>query len=441
MRIILKTVQLVCIALAMGFASCVNNDEPDLNTGTKTTDDGEQTHVTITLNFPELKNSQLRATSDPNATDEEAKINTVDVFIYGSSGYFLSRTSLSASGNIDSYTTTSIQTTTGHKRVFVAVNLPSEMASSLEHKLTSELTQAAKKLTRSQLVSENGIIMTSLLENCTFEVDENAAANNPTVSVKRMVAKVTVTKAANMVQAGVPGILGDLSFTINNFNESAFLVQGVAPEYKDPNWASGSYVASQFSQAGPEDYVLVNEATVSDVKSLRALYAAENTSQDHKMGEITRVSVRATFIPDSVMVYKNGTDHAEGYTNVTSASKGITVPATFWTVTLYRPNPEIAFFYDENTAKQYAQDKGLTINDVVTFTNGLCYWDIFLNKGVWDVIRNDYYRSTITRIVVPGRPLVEVTNPDVPPAEETDISVRVDVLPWELVEDDYILDL
>ncbi|MDR0680540.1 MAG: Mfa1 family fimbria major subunit [Dysgonamonadaceae bacterium] len=441
MKIILRTLRFVCVALAVGIASCNTGDEPNLNTGTKKIDDGKQTFITITLNFPKSETSQLRSTGDLNATDEEAKINAVDVFIYDSSGYFLSRTTLPVAGNIDSYTTTAIKTTTGTKKIFVAVNLPQDIAFALEDKPANELKQNAKTLVRSQLASENGIIMTGFLEDCTFEADKNAATNNPAISVKRMVAKITVTKASNMTQGGVQGILSNLSFAINNFNERSFLVQGVAPEYKDANWTSGSYDASQFSQAGSNDYVEVNEASVSDVKSLKALYAAENTSQDHTMGEITRVTVRAAFIPDNMLVYKNGTDNTNGYDIVTSSSAGITTPSTFWMVTLYRPNPEIAFFYDENIAENYARDNGLMTNDVVAFTDGLCYWDIFLNNGIWDVLRNNYYKSTITRIIAPGRPNVDVTDPTVPPAVKTDITVNIDVLPWESVEKDYILEL
>jgi hypothetical protein len=253
-----------------------------------------------------------------------------------------------------------------------------------------------------------------------------------------MVAKITVAKASNMVQTGVPGRLIDLSFAINNFNESSFLVQGAAPEYKDPNWeADDNYYESQFSQAGPDDYELVNKAEDADLNSL---YAAENTSQNHTMGEITRVTVRAAFIPDSIMVYKNGIDNTEGY--ITSSSAEITAPRTFWMVTLYRPNPEIAIFYDEDIAENYAQYYGSTADkvEVVPFTDGLCYWDIFLNEdGEWDVIRNDYYRSTITQITVPGRPGVGVTHPDFPPAVKTDITIKIDVLPWESVENNYDL--
>jgi hypothetical protein len=441
MKIISKTLRFVCIALAVGIVSCNNDDVPNLNAETKTTNDEEQTYMTIRVNLPELETAQLRASNDPDATDEEAKMNTIDVFVYGSSDYFLSRTSFSVSENTGEYTTPSIETTTGNKKVFVAVNLPQDIASSLENKPTSELTQVEKTLTRSQLVSEKGIVMTSSLKNCTFETDKNAVANNPAISVKRMVAKITVTKASNMAQVGVPGTLSNLSFAVNNFNERSFLVQGAAPEYKDPNWSEGSYVESQFSQAGPGDYVPVNEATVSNVKNLIALYAAENTSQKRTMREITRVTVRAAFIPDELLVYKNGTDNAEGYAVVTSASEGITVPRTFFTVTVYRPNPEIAFFYDENIAKSYVQDKGLTLDDIVTFADGLFYWDIFLNNGIWDVMRNDYYKSTITRIVAPGRPFVDVTDPDNQPPVKTNITTDIDVLPWYSVENDYVLDL
>jgi hypothetical protein len=465
MKTNLKMMWIACIALSMGFASCSSNDEPEVITGNGV-ESGDPTYVTVTLNFPKAGTSQLRATSDPNATEAEAKINTVDVFIYtAKGGYYLSHTTLTAgdftqvsSGDTsDKYTlnsTTKIETTTGERQVFVGVNLPADVATALEHKGTSELTQVVKILTRAQLVSTTGIAMTSTeLVDCIFVVDANNAANKPEVTVQRMVAKVTVQKSRNpeMVQAGVKGTLGSLSFAINNYNERSFLIQGAAPDYKDPNW--DTYTPSEFSQVNKNNdyYRLVNEKEDSNADVLRnALYAAENTAQTHTKKEITRATIRATFIPDTITTDSNGT-------KATAVSAGITSPRTFWAVTIYNPNPEMKFFYTNGTTsgasiagayKTAIEAKGITTGDVVEYTDGLCYWDMFLNKeaknknNVWDVIRNDYYRSVITRIVAPGRPSEEIPNDEKEdePSTETNITVQVDVLDWTPVPGNYELE-
>lgn len=444
----LKTIFFVCVALLMGFASC--NDENNVN-GETDIDKGDPTSVAIHLNFPKPETSQLRSTNDdPYATEAEVKISTVDVFIYATDkGYYLSHTSLTgsdftqvASGdNSTQYVFSSpakIATTTGKRTVFVGINLPPDVVTALEHKGTSELTQVAKTLTRSQLVSVNGIAMTNTtLNNYTFVKEESDPANNLEITVKRMVAKVTVQKGNPMIQAGVPGKLGSLSFGINNFNERSYFIQDPAPGSKDPNW--DRYDASEFSQINYQNayYQLVGDSLISDPKKLNALYAAENTAKTHTKREITRATIRATFIPDTIIVYRNS-----DYVAVTSASEGITTPRTFWTVTLYRPNPEMKFFYNENNAKNYAAANGLTAADVVTYTNGLCYWDLFLNKDVWDVFRNDYYRSTITRIVAPGRSTEEIPDDDLDdePSSETNITFDLEVLDWISITGEYELE-
>jgi hypothetical protein len=275
------------------------------------------------------------------------------------------------------------------------------------------------------------------LVTCSLVANVADPANNPEIPVKRMVAKVTVQMGKPMIQAGVPGKLSNLSFAIDNFNEYSFLIQ--TANKKDPNWANGSYVATDFAHASANDYVLVSDSLISNVKELHALYASENTSEYHAKKEITRAIVRGAFIPDTITVYRNG-----NYISSSSTAEGITAPQTFWTVTIYNPSPEMRFFYTKTVAdnyKTYITSQSIRTGDVLTYTDGLCYWDIYLNKNVWDVYRNDYYRSTITRIVAPGRNTPDIIDyPDLPPASETDITVNVDVLNWTPVAYDYELE-
>ena len=438
---------IACLFVFLGFIGC-SNDENPLKEDDAKSDSGKETFITVSLSFPKSI-SELRTTEDPNATQDEAKITKIDLFIYGEPGYFLSHKTLNVSDfeqvttneNLDKYVynaSEKIATTTGNKKLFVGVNLPETIINSLLHKGNSELTQVEKILTRDDLINSDGFVMTSFMKECTFTLDENDETNNPTLVVQRMLAKVTVQTAKNMEVTGVPGKVDNLKFAINNFNERSFLIQGNAPEYKDPNWASGSYNASHFTQATASDYVNINDHTTLKPEDFNALYAAENTSEDHKSKEITRVTIRGTFIPKEMIVYKNGINKNDGYKFEDCI---ITNPETFWTVTVYNPNPEMAFFYNENIAKDYAADNNLTANDIDIFTNGFCYWDMFLNRNKWDVIRNDYYKSTITRIVAPGRSTPDLTDPDNPPASDVEIQFDVDVKNWNIpVLNDYELE-
>jgi hypothetical protein len=273
----------------------------------------------------------------------------------------------------------------------------------------------------------------------TFVADEDDDDNKITVTVQRMVAKVTVELSDNLNVEAVNGTLSDYSFAVNNFNLKSFMVQGAAPDYKDPNWdtdPSGDFDAATGS------YIPVVEK-VDEVKSLTAHYVSENTSKDKTREELTYVTVRAKFIPENVTVYNNGNDASGGFKTVTPASLSITTPRIFYSVT-----PSVAlgthFFYTETIADDFVTAKGGT---KVPYPDGYCYWNIFLNKGTgnkgyeWDVVRNEFFRCTITRIAAIGNEVPDVVDPDTPPDTDTKITTNINILYWNTpVLAEYVLE-
>lgn len=453
MKVKFKYAIMAVAALTLGLTSCSNNDEV---TGGET-DNGTETYMKVSINFPSTNAPQTRAVpGDDNATDEEAAIKTVDVYIYTSNGAYLSRTKLSANdfqsgtasgaGTGTSYEAkTKIKTTTGSKSILVGINLPDGIATGLENKTLSEVLATPQTLNRAQMTNlTNGIPMFSTaVVNGNFVADENDQANTITATVQRMVAKVTVEQSSSMTQDGVKGELGTLEFAINNFNERSYLVQKASPNFEDPNWASGSYQSSDFSDASVAADWKTVVTTVTDVKTLNAHYVAENTSEDKTMGEITRVTVRATFMPDKITV----SDGYGGYEIKDRVSDlNITNPTTtFYTVTASATSGT-AYFYDKNVAESYANDNGLNNSDVNEYENGFCYWNMFLNKETgkkgyqWDVVRNEFFRCQITRIVAPGNPTPEVNNPGQKPDAETNITTNIEILKWNMITSDYVLE-
>jgi len=274
--------------------------------------------------------------------------------------------------------------------------------------------------------------------NRVFSEDDTNPANNVTVECERLVAKVTVETAANLDTASLPGTAGNLMFAINNFNTKLFLLQGDAPYRKDPNWSSGSWVSSDFDPAVDSHYATIlsrAQITNPSIGEYSPRYAAENTSETKLKKEITRVTVRAAFIPSKVVEGTSG--------NFTQNSNhGVTNAQTFYAVT-----PSLlegtSFFFNLSTANAFAQDNG---GAVVTYTDGYCYWDIFLNKDPlniinrWDVLRNDYYRCVITKIAGLGRNTPDVPDPEVTPDVDTSITVKIDILFWHTpIVSNYIL--
>ncbi|MEL5894647.1 Mfa1 family fimbria major subunit [Bacteroides sp. GD17] len=449
MKVNFKYAIMAVAALTLGLTSCSNDNDV---TGGET-DNGTKTYMKVSINFPSTNDPQTRATGDNNATDDEVLIKHVDVYIYTASGAYLSRNRLDASAfktasvSQDGTTyeaQTKIPTTTGFKSILVGINLPDGIATGLENKTLSEVLTTPQTLTRTQLTNlTNGIPMFSTaVVNGDFVADETDSRNTIIATVQRMVAKVTVEKSSSMTQGGVKGELGTLEFAINNFNERSYLVQKASPNFEDPNWASGSYLSSEFSDAATTADWKTVVTPVADVKDLDAHYAAENTSEGKTMGEITRVTVRATFMPDVITV----SDNHGGYETVDRTTLGITVPTTtFYTVTASATSGT-AYFYDKNVAESYANDNGLNNSDVNEYENGFCYWNMFLNKETgkkgyqWDVVRNEFFRCQITRIVAPGNPTPEVNNPDQKPDAETNIFTNIEILKWNMITSDYVLE-
>ncbi|MCL1937167.1 MAG: Mfa1 family fimbria major subunit [Candidatus Azobacteroides sp.] len=439
-----KTVTLTCAILAIvGFmTSCNNEDVPGNKTNPSPEGEGEATWTSLSISFPKTEAPVLRAAADD---DYETAIHSVDVFIYsGDDAHYSSHTRLSrsdfqdpvTSGNNVVYTSkpSTIPTTTGEKKIFVGVNLPD--TSALIGNPAVELKNVARTFNNiSSLVSTtNGITMTNVGDSLVTNTFTNVAANNVVnATVQRMAAKVTVAEASNINVEGVEGaIIGNLKWTINNFNTKSFLLQNIGSDGSviDPNYLEGEYVAGDFVAATANSTFLTvqrgaGSSLTPSYANLDPSYTTENTSDLQRKKEITSVLIRAQFIPRNIIVQQNGS-----FVNATTAR---TSAATFYSlIVMNGAIPEIAFFEDSSTAAAYASLKNVNSNDIQTYQDGYCYWDLFLHDGTYNfqVVRNNYYRCAITRIIFPGRSTVTIPSPDDKPDVPTTISADITVIPW-----------
>jgi hypothetical protein len=407
----------------------------------------------IVINTPTAGTNVRNTTEDRNGLVEESDVKTVDVFIYTSSGALESHTPLTASsftqtvpsnGDYDKWSWASaekIATTTGPKVVYVGINLPASVVAAVEAIPTaSDMEVAAQAITRDQMTGAGGFVMFSTAGvACTFvSADDPSAetANSVSVDVERLVAKVTVETAASFDKSGLPGtLLDELQFTVTNFNTRAFLIQEASVYHKDPNWTLAQYTAdaATFDTSLPAfKNVLTGTSTPAAKEAYSPDYASENTSEGKTKKEVTRAVVRGTFIPAQITWRADEASQWEERDNdVTSETPA--AEKTFYAVT-----PGVAsatrFFTDAEMAAAFAEE-----NDVeeTTYTDGLCYWDIFLGKdpypnteNKWDVLRNDYYKCTITRIINLGRNNPAIPDPNVTPDNETAIETTINVLFW-----------
>ena len=426
-------------ALILGFASCSKEIE---NNNIPVIDEGTPTFMGIAFTVPANDKPGTRATTDDNATEAEAAFKFVDVFIYnpatGSqvkharipSSEFTGPVAGAGSDDWTMQTSAKIATTTGPKTIILGVNLSSTLSNALEGVNMGAFTNVAQTVSINDVTSSSDGFAMFSVEPLTVTLDIDPANNHPKVRVQRLVSKVTVQKSQNM-SITASGSIDNLMFVLNNTNKKSFYVQ--PSDKKDHNW-DVTPIGDLYD--GNSDYVSINEYGVA-VKSLNPKYALENTTRDFLMGQITRATVRGTFIPAEIKVFANGTSNADGYEDQAVTA---TTAATFYSV-VYNNGADRAYFFVENIATAFAADKGAT---VVTYNSGYCYWDIFLNpdnvSGPYDVYRNDFYLCNITKIIGPGRNTPEVTDPTIPPAQPTDLLVDIEMVYWNPIVKDYILE-
>jgi len=448
----------------MGFASCTKERNSFSN---NLVDEGTDTYMSVSIAFP--KNSQTRAPGDsfdPNVHGDEAKINHVDIFVYSTeSGTFSSYARLLANqfneategSNSDIYVAkVKVKTTTGKRTVYAGINLPDDIVENIKFRTQDALYNGVMDVLGTTIIhGDNGFAMFSVAGQAKELVEENDAnylANNSvTLQCKRLVAKVTVEADENIDTSELQGKVLNLRWAISNFNKKMFLINNTVP-FKDPNW--DVYNVNDFSQEGQNHNtpVIMRESGVTPVYDPR--YASENTSELNRQKEITRVTVRGTYVPkyittitkqmiNSVDTYVShdvienplytALDNDPNYdlTGIIFTFYAITVPSLGNTFYFLNSDDMLIF------RKEFLAENGNNL-EWSHYDKGYAYWNIFLNKDPnpltqyrrWDVMRNDYYKCNITKIKSIGMPAPGVIDPELPPDIETKMDVTIEVLFW-----------
>jgi len=441
-------------ALTLGFTSCTNDDAPSI----PTLKQGEPTAMGLTISTPSVPRTY--ASTDANATDDEIELKTVNVLIYSESSipgnYILEKNaSLNmsdfnpVSGTPDTYelkAASRISTTTGSKKIYVAMNYPSGGSFPAVNTPLSDLSALIHTLTSATELSSNGIAMFSKEATSATLIAETTPGTTPTdnqvkASVKRMVAKVTVREKIARVGGKIiaqGGELTDLEFALGNANKEIYPLQkqvGAAPSIviQDPNWSSyttGDFFAISDYTSTSSEYYPVDDMT-KDALTAQAVYAPENTAQSFVInGEnLTYISVRAKYAPEFYC-------DADGK-KTTAGIAG----TSFWTVAA--ADGSLYYFDDETNADTFAAANAGSIKSG-EYIDGLCYFRAYINKNGaadtdfaaarYDVLRNNYYDMVINSIKAPG---AATDKGDA--TEETSLMVDIAVEPWVVVSDDYDL--
>lgn len=416
-------------ALAIGFSSCGNDNDP--TDGTTPDGSGEKTYISLRLTSPRTYATQA-------GTVAESDINTVDVFIYDAGGFLKDHQTFTTFSNTTGATwtsTTVMPTTTGTKQVFAVVNMPSSIAAG-SFPTVNSLTSVANVLSVADVSTANDFVMASDVQTEIFASWDGTtgpapAGNVVSLDVKRLASKFTLEEKATLALTGIDGgTISNIMFAVGQINTSSYIAQKKVSGTVESTNHVFTAVGAGLTAIPPAtaDYTALNPFGTA-ITSLGAKYALENTNDNTLAGNLTYISVRAEFIPDDIYTYAGS-----------SWSLGANPAATATTFACIKTTTGNLYFASNADAAQYIIDNSLSGATILDYTNGICYYTIYVNKANnYDVYRNDFYQAKIDRILGLGDAAPGPVNPITPVATVTNIEVEITVLPWNLETEDFDL--
>lgn len=415
MKVIFKNVMIAATLLA-GFVSCSNDDDA-IGNGGNPIPSGKATTFTLSIAQPRTY------AADPNATVNETKINSVDVFIFNDANVLEKRERLDGTDFTQSpdneYTADrTIATTVGAKKIYVGVNLSDNLA----RKVASEGLSAIYKVSSANdlMNPTNGFAMFSkVASNATFveATDPTAStANKVSATVARLLAKVSVQEGAAMKYNVLGGTVSDLQFSVSNITKQYYML---------PSLSTFSPINTLADFYNENAYKAVNANGIA-IASANVSYALENASAQNLEGYSTYASIRAKFLPTTVVKLSTAGDGASGLVSETTPA----TPQTFYVV----PNAGVKYYFiDETDATAYDAEVngGVPSARVETYTDGYCYYKAYLNPAVdYNIYRNNFYKVNITAVNGLGQSGDDIDNPEHEISKPTNITVDIVVEPW-----------
>ena len=281
-----------------------------------------------------------------------------------------------------------------------------------------------------------------------YEDKAEAEKHHISIPVSRVTAKSAVfTSPTFKVKGG--GSMTDLKFGWRNLNKKFYFIQdsrdGIVKDY---NW--NSYTEQDFSRGTDAINVYGNDTPPSVFS-----YAPENTFQyvsgTSNVNESTFISISGVFTPAKIVTSKNDSPTGESDFTIENNTSG---PGTTFYV-VHTADGTDNFFIDGAIAEKYAElcannttgMPALTGDYVLadnTYTNGICYFHVQVNGNVtapqapYNIYRNQYFKITVNSIQAPGKPSDNFDN-NQPIQPNTWISADIEVIPWEVIEEDHDL--
>ena len=402
--------------------------------------------------------------ADPNATTDEVKFNTVDIFIMNGSALEkhvpLGSTDFNYISSSEKYEMKNpIEVYSGSKKIYVGINLPTAAVNAIKTGSPQSVYTEAGLALRNNISLPSGFAMFNAKDSV-FTIEENVtdpktqSKNVFAIEVARWTSKVTSRKAAalnNTASAATfdIGSVGGLTFCMGNVNTKMYplqkkLLTGVV---EDPNYTSGTAGFTAYSGDFVHDfgtsaaivgsaYVDVNNES-ADIASRNNKYTVENTSESPFLQGLTSyVSVRAKFMPNNIVTAVDATTGA-----VTLATNSTYINDLY----VYTTAAGGYLYFTSSAMGATWESHNLGFTYMGNYKNAYCYYFIFLEPkaaythAAYAALRNFYYDTRITKINALGYSNPEPPKPQDPLGTSTKILVDVTIKNWTLVSTDNIL--
>ncbi len=438
-------------AMGLGLFACNDNDLVEGSASNGTQEEGT-TYVGFSLKF---SNTNTRAEGDL-ATEEESHITSAYVMMASDDGAtfakVLSMSDTPTGEDVEGYYTTEgkflFQTTAGNHDFYAVIN-PDEAPKA--GGVISDYFNKAISLDITKIANTNGqgnFMMSNCSKN-TFNLVDNVAkeqalngnkdedaTNNFTISVERVVAKVTMTCLDPKLESesgatNVGGTIDNLQFYLmGEATKSYRMAYQNLNLTRDDGGISDSYTIMNGSIN--ENGIIISTGAVNDKTKATPVYCLENLQDSYVQGNTTYILLKTDFIPTKIVDCTNADGTTTDNDNTSGSAESFYVVRSGDLAGNYIIKADLDNYMKDNS-NNYPQGV-LSISE--EYVNGTCWFGpIWVgqenandNKG--PVKRNTWYNLNISKIKLPGDPKApEINNPQ-PLVPNTNVAITLDVMDW-----------
>lgn len=445
-------------AMGLGLFACNNNDLVE-GSGPNGTQEEGTTYVGFTLKF-----NDANTRAEEPGTEAEQKINSVYVLVAdGDNVITIGSLSAATDAPIESGKTKVVfATKPGPHDFYVVVNPTTAPTTSntVSEYFNTGVAIGAEEFAKTTAGSES-FLMASVKKE-TFDIADgvtekealagtDATANNFTINVERVAAKVTMTCESTTLTSANNNAGGTITypeFTLKGGATMSYrMAQSAISEITGNAWTYTSSSTDVYVKKETDDNNIYRNAT--PVYCLENLHATGSYKQDNT----TYLTLNTTFKPANVV---NCDNPLSGLTS-NNHTKGTDDELTFYVVkegTLAGNYLMKADLLTWQKTKHNITEEQFKIGEISKnpahfpagvesisdeYINGKCFFGpIWIGQTDTDkdnapIVRNTWYNLKITGIALPGDPQPPQPDPGQPLVPGTNVAITLDVMPWNFI--------